>query len=130
MSALTFDDVLEQIKAEGEQERKTIEAASMVSSIIEKLVKARISQGISQRELAQRTGIQQPTIARMEKVKVIPRLDTMARLAVCLGVEITAEQKTVAEYSPVGMVAMIPTNYSTAKNRGQSGYWREALAHA
>lgn len=130
MSALTFDDVLEQIKAEGEQERKTIEAASMVSSIIEKLVKARISQGISQRELAQRTGIHQPTIARMEKVKAIPRLDTMARIAVCLGVEITAEEKTVAEYSPVGMVAMIPTYYSTAKNKCQSGYWRETLAHA
>ena len=122
MSALTFDDVLQQIKAEGESEQKTVEAAEMVSEIIEKLVKTRIGQGISQRELAQRTGIQQPTIARMEKVKVIPRLDTIARIAVCLGVEIAAEEKTVTEYSPTSAVTALYPYYSTRNTWNKSGY--------
>ena len=95
MSYLTFDDVLEQIKAEGPQERQTIEAAEKVADIIEKVTKARIKKGMSQRELAEVSKVQQTTIARMETLKVIPRLNTLVRIAECLDIEISVEQRTL-----------------------------------
>lgn len=36
--------------------------------------------GLSQRELAKRTGVAQPTIARIERGQVTPRVDTLDRL--------------------------------------------------
>jgi ribosome-binding protein aMBF1 (putative translation factor) len=129
MNELTFDDVLEKIKAEGQKERETVEAAVMVSEIIEKLVDARINKGISQRELAQISGIRQPAIARMEKVKAIPRLDTLARIAVCLGVEIKAEQVTIAPYSyPEKPIAENANNYSTHSGWTGVGYTPRIVA--
>jgi transcriptional regulator with XRE-family HTH domain len=44
------------------------------------LVYARRHAGLSQRELAERTGVAQPTIARIERGHTSPRFDTMARL--------------------------------------------------
>ncbi|MGH2408294.1 MAG: helix-turn-helix domain-containing protein [Candidatus Limnocylindrales bacterium] len=41
---------------------------------------ARRHAGLSQRELARRTGIAQPAIARIERGSVSPRLDTLERL--------------------------------------------------
>ena len=44
------------------------------------IVHARRRQGLSQRELAARSGIAQPAIARIESGKVVPRVDTLERL--------------------------------------------------
>lgn len=41
---------------------------------------ARLEAGLSQRELGVRTGIAQPTIARIERGLASPRLDTLRRL--------------------------------------------------
>ena len=41
---------------------------------------ARRSAGLSQRQLAAATGVAQPTIARIERGQVAPRLDTVERL--------------------------------------------------
>ena len=99
MSELSFRDVLEQVKAEGEKERQVIEAAVRVSEIIQKVMETRIRQGLSQRELADLSGIKQPAIARMESLKAIPRLDTLVRIAEALNIEITAEERKVITIS-------------------------------
>jgi transcriptional regulator with XRE-family HTH domain len=45
---------------------------------------ARRRAGLSQRALAARAGVQQPTVARIESGVVVPRVDTLDRLlAVC-----------------------------------------------
>lgn len=99
MSELSFREVLERVKAEGEQERQTIDAAVRVSEIIEKVTEARVRRGITQRELADACGIRQPAIARMESLKTIPRLDTLVRIAEALDIEITAEERKVIAIS-------------------------------
>lgn len=40
----------------------------------------RLRAGLTQQELARRTGISQPSLARIESGRVIPRLDTATRL--------------------------------------------------
>jgi transcriptional regulator with XRE-family HTH domain len=52
------------------------------------LVRARRRAGFSQRELAERTGIAQPTIARIERDLASPRFDTVDRLLAACGYEL------------------------------------------
>ncbi|MCL1890759.1 MAG: helix-turn-helix domain-containing protein [Coriobacteriia bacterium] len=51
------------------------------------LVEARSEMGMSQSELARRTGIKQPNISRLERGACSPTLDTLAALAQGLGKE-------------------------------------------
>jgi transcriptional regulator with XRE-family HTH domain len=49
---------------------------------------ARRSAGISQRELAQRAGLQQPAVSRIERGHVSPRLDTLDQILRACGKEV------------------------------------------
>ncbi len=54
-------------------------------SIIGKMIEAREAKGLSQRELAEMSGVKQPAIARMENLKSTPQIDTLLKLLVPLG---------------------------------------------
>lgn len=54
-------------------------------SIIGKMIEAREAKGLSQRELAEMSGVKQPAIARMESLKTTPQIDTLLKLLVPLG---------------------------------------------
>ncbi|NLN45576.1 MAG: helix-turn-helix domain-containing protein [Clostridiaceae bacterium] len=90
MRSITFDEVLKDIKASGETERKTIEVAEELARIIGSLAEARISSGLTQRQLAEKSGIKHSAIALMESLQAIPRLDTMIKIARHLRVQINA----------------------------------------
>lgn len=87
----TFDEVWENLKTEDESSKKVFEAAELTADVINSIVRARIKKGWSQRDLARECGMKQAAIARIEKLQVIPRLDTVARLAACVGVRLAAE---------------------------------------
>ena len=53
------------------------------------LKEARKSRGVSQNELARRTGIPQPYISRIESGRISPSLDYMDRLLGAIGYAIT-----------------------------------------
>lgn len=54
---------------------------------------ARRSAGFSQRQLAERSGVPQPTIARIERGHQVPRADTLQRLLDACGWELRMGQK-------------------------------------
>ena len=89
----TFDDVWEELKTSGEEEKKFFAAAEETARIINELTEERIRSGISQRQLAEKTGLKQSAIARMESLQRTPRLDTLIRVANALDIklEITKE---------------------------------------
>ena len=70
-----------------------LEIAKKIADIISRLVRARIDLGMTQEELAKKCGLKQSAIARMEKINVFPRLDTVMRVAQCLNVDIAAVEK-------------------------------------
>lgn len=88
MKGRSLEAAFEEIKAKGAAERETIEAAERAAAIINAISEARIRKGMTQRDLARKSGVPQPNIARIEAAKVMPRLDTLMRLAECVGVEI------------------------------------------
>ena len=54
-------------------------------SLIGKLIEARESRGMTQKELAERAGLQQSAIARMESLRSIPQIDTLHKVLRPLG---------------------------------------------
>src|SRR5712691_5277683 len=53
---------------------------------------ARRRAGFSQRELARRSGVPQPTISRIEAARMSPTLDLLARLIQACGLTLTLEE--------------------------------------
>ena len=70
--------------AEYEQLRPEYEA-------IRAVIAARIENNITQEELAQRTGIRQSNISRIESGAVSPTIETLARLGSGLGITLKIE---------------------------------------
>lgn len=87
-NAISLDQMLQNIKASSEESRLTIEAAEKTIKIINKIVESREALGLTQRDLAKKCGIQQPALARIETCKVIPKLNTIIKIAEAVGVKI------------------------------------------
>ena len=54
-------------------------------SLIGKMIEAREGKGLSQRELAEISGVKQPAIARLESMKSTPQIDTLFKVLHPLG---------------------------------------------
>lgn len=54
-------------------------------ALIGKMIEAREKKGLSQRKLAELSGVKQPAIARLESMKATPQIDTILKLLVPLG---------------------------------------------
>lgn len=57
--------------------------------IVAQLVQRRVQLGFTQRELAEKTGLKQAAIARLESERATPRLDTLEKVSKALGLKIT-----------------------------------------
>lgn len=57
--------------------------------LIGKMVEAREQKGLSQRELAEISGVKQPAIARLESMKTTPQIDTLFKILNPLGYTIS-----------------------------------------
>ncbi len=86
----TWDDYKQEAKAVSEEERKHLEEIEMVADIVSAIIQYRDEMGLSQRELAKRCGIPQSSLARIETLKTVPRLDTVIKIMQPLGLKLTA----------------------------------------
>ena len=102
----SFDALLDSIAALGEEERAVVEESKMIANIIQALICARHEAGLSQRALANKCGMNQAMLARIESIRVSPRLDTLVHIARVLGQEISV--KTVAETRSFEKVTALP----------------------
>jgi ribosome-binding protein aMBF1 (putative translation factor) len=77
----TFDDLWEAsnlTQSEKDEIQLKIDLAG-------KLIEAREQKGISQKRLAEMSGLKQPAIARLERMKATPQVDTLFRVLKPLG---------------------------------------------
>ena len=77
----TWDEFEKELDITSEQE----EQIRLEMEIIDATIKAREKQKLTQRELSKRSGIKQSAIARLEKSKNSPRVDTLMRLLYSMG---------------------------------------------
>ena len=86
----TFNDMLEK-QLEDDEFRKEYEAIQPEMDIIKALVDARNSLNFTQKELAERTGINQADISKIENGTRNPSLNLLKRLADGMGMVLKIE---------------------------------------
>ncbi len=78
----TFSDYMNDETKVSAAEKAQIE---FETELIGKLIEARDEKGLSQRELAEISGLKQPAIARLESMRSTPKIDTLFKLLSPLG---------------------------------------------
>lgn len=89
----SFEESLETFKNSSEENKKIQERVEKILDLIGSISDERVFQNLSQRDLAELTGIKQPMIARFEKAEMMPRLDTLLRITDALNLDLKIEQK-------------------------------------
>jgi transcriptional regulator with XRE-family HTH domain len=79
---MKWADYKQEITALDTSEIKRIE-------IVAQLIQRRIDLKLTQSDLAQKTGLKQAAIARLESEKAVPRLDTIEKVAKALNLKLT-----------------------------------------
>ena len=77
----TFEDLWEASNLT-QAEKEEIE---FETKLVGKLIEAREQKGISQRQLAEMSGLKQPAIARLERLQATPQIDTLFKVLKPLG---------------------------------------------
>ena len=85
-----FDDFLEN-RLQDEEFRKEYESMQPEFDVIKAMVAARTSQNLTQKELAERTGIHQADISKLENGTRNPSLNLLKRLAEGMGMVLKIE---------------------------------------
>ena len=80
ISEVTWEEVEKELFTPEE-----IAASDLRVALIGEMIKAREGQGLTQRDMEKLSGVAQPVIARMEKGKTSPSIDTVLKFLVPLG---------------------------------------------
>lgn len=86
----TFNDMLDK-QMQDDEFRKEYEAIQPEMDVIRAIVDARNSQNLTQKELAERTGINQADISKIENGTRNPSLNLLKRLADGMGMTLKIE---------------------------------------
>lgn len=90
---MKFDDFMKEI-GEDTIEAETIrQLAHMASDIIRR----RKMLGLTQDEVAKKAGLTQAQVARLENSSQIPRVDTLLKVAIALGLSIKLNEEAVSD---------------------------------
>lgn len=85
---IKLDDILEKIDEFDCEEEKLFKQKEVEYTFIENLVKARKERGLTQKELAERTGLNQQVISSFEKYDRKPTLPNIIKYLLGLGIDI------------------------------------------
>ena len=88
----TWEDFKNEAKQNGEITKNDLEEIEMLATIINAIINRRMELGISQRDLAEKCGLPQSSIARIEACTVQPKIGTLIKIMIPLGLELTANQ--------------------------------------
>lgn len=87
-----WDEYKEHVRATDPEAAKIINETEMLSPIIAEIIIRRKELGLNQRELAERCGVPQSTIARMESGAVTPKTETLVKVCRELGLKLAVER--------------------------------------
>ena len=96
-----WSEVAEGVRSVPENEKRKIE---IMAQLVEAIIARRKELGLTQEEVALRAGIRQSAIARLEGGATIPRLDTIVKIAIGLGLDVKLIANTMAEQAAARFV--------------------------
>ena len=82
----TWEQARKEIQSISEEEKQEIrQMAQLVARIIER----RQALGLTQKQLAERAGLKQEAVARLESARTMPRVDTLLRVSNSLNLQLS-----------------------------------------
>src|SRR5690606_35380938 len=90
-SLTSYDDEFAEKLKNDSAFRKVWEAGETCRRVVSALIGARVSKRLSQEELAQKAGVKQPSLARVESGRVMPSLAMLDRLAKAMGSQLKVQ---------------------------------------
>ena len=88
--SVKFDDFLQE-QLQDPEFKKEYEALQPERAVVQAIIDARQSAGLTQKELSEKSGIRQSNISRIEKGVCMPTLNTLNELAKGLGKKLKIE---------------------------------------
>lgn len=88
--SLKFDDFLKE-QLQDPEFQKEYEALQPERAVVQAIIDARRTSGMTQKELSERTGIAQGDISKLEKGNANPSIRTLQRLAAGMGMILKVE---------------------------------------
>ena len=76
----TWDDYKRHVKDISDEDKRNMEEIEEAAAIVASLIQRRQELGLSQRALAERCGIPQSSVVRIETMKTRPKLDTLIKI--------------------------------------------------
>jgi transcriptional regulator with XRE-family HTH domain len=110
LSELKTNDEILQEELQDPQFRAEWERTALARAVALAIVRYRGDHGLSQRDLAERLGMKQPQVARLELGEVNPSMDTLMRVSGQLGIEFTIDVR------PAGTTVHNVTKRAQVKN--------------
>jgi ribosome-binding protein aMBF1 (putative translation factor) len=98
-SFTTFDDLWNDPNLLTQAEKDEIQ---LKIDLVGKLIEAREQKGISQKRLAEMSGLKQPAIARLERMQATPQIDTLFRVLRPLGYTLAIVPEKESAYNKGG----------------------------
>ncbi|MCH5341102.1 MAG: helix-turn-helix domain-containing protein [Acetatifactor sp.] len=85
----TWDEYKDYVKGLDPDSKKEMEEIEDLSALISAVIKQRNDLGMTQRELAELSGLPQSSVARIETMKITPKPDTFLKILHPLGLKLT-----------------------------------------
>jgi transcriptional regulator with XRE-family HTH domain len=120
LSELKTNDEILQEELQDPEFRSEWERTALARAVALAIVRYRGDHGLSQRDLAERLGMKQPQVARLELGEVNPSMETLMRVSGQLGIEFTIDVR------PAGTTVHNVTKRAQANNLVGSVRTREA----
>jgi ribosome-binding protein aMBF1 (putative translation factor) len=97
-----LDTYIENVKERSPRERAKPEAAERSFDLIGQLIARRLHAGLTQEQLANRSGIHQSEISKIERGRINPTKETLDALAAALGAHLALVSDKEREAEPIG----------------------------
>lgn len=88
----SFEDFIEKMKKEKPGFRETWDRMRPLRKLTQKLIDTRIARGMTQTELAEKAGLKQSALSRLEHGSVPPNITTVLAVVKALGMRVTLEE--------------------------------------
>ena len=85
----TWREYKEYVKSVDPVAKEDIEEAEAIARIVTAMIEKRTELGLSQRDLAERCGMPQSSVARIESYKTVPNLGTIIKIVQTLGLRLS-----------------------------------------
>ncbi len=88
----SFEDFIEKTKKEKPGFRETWDRNRPLRKLTQMLIDTRIVRGMTQTELAEKAGLKQSALSRLENGRIPPNITTVLAVVKALGMRITLEE--------------------------------------